>query len=157
MSGAKGWISSVIALAAGVAIAMLKEPSVNLFRGNFAEGEVVSMLLTIASSLLFIWGLGNICRLAETSGIRVKELSWLGSHSLLIYLFHMFFAWIICIITGFSLSFEETVTFDVVLKSLLLGVVCLGLCILLNIIVDKIKAKIEEHKSKQSAKALGTE
>lgn len=152
MSGVKGWIISIIALAAGVTIAMLKDPCTNLFRGGFAEGEVVSMLLTIASSLLFIWGLGNICRLAETSGIRIKELSWLGSHSLLIYLFHMFFAWIICIITGFSLNFEKTVAFDVVLKSLLLGVTCLGLCILLNIIVDKIKEKIDKCKSKQNEK-----
>ena len=152
VSGAKGWLVSIIALAGGVTIAMFKQPCTNLFRGSFAEGEVISMLLTIASSLLFIWGLGNICRLTETSGIRVKELSWLGSHSLLIYLFHMFFAWIICLITGFSLSFKEAVTFDVVSESLLLGVVCLGLCILLNIIVDKIKAKIEEHKQKQAEK-----
>ena len=153
VSGAKGWIISIIALAAGVTISMLKEPCANLFRGAFPEIEVVSMLLIIASSLLFIWGLGNICRLTETSGIRVKELSWLGSHSLLIYLFHMFFAWIICIITGFSLSFKETVSFEVVLQSLLLGVVVLALCIVLNIIVDKLKAKLEEHKLKKSAKS----
>ena len=153
VSGAKGWIISIIALAAGVTISMLKEPCSNLFRGSFPEIEVVSMLLIIASSLLFIWGLGNICRLTETSGIRVKELSWLGSHSLLIYLFHMFFAWIICIITGFSLSFKETVSFEVVLQSLLLGVVVLALCIVLNIIVDKLKAKLEEHKLKKSAKS----
>ena len=150
MNGAKGWIISLISLAAGVTIAMFKEPSNNLFRGGFAENEVVSMLLTIVSSLLVIWGLGNICRLVETSGIRVKELSWLGSHSLLIYLFHMFFAWIICIITGFSLKFEDTVAADVVAKSLLLGVVCLALCIVLNIIVDKIKAKKAVTKSKNA-------
>ena len=60
----------------------------------------------------------------------------------------MFFAWIICIITGFSLQFEETVTTDILLQSLLLGVVCLALCILLNIIVDKIKAKKAESRSK---------
>ena len=100
MSGAKGWIISLFALAAGVAIAMSKEPSTNLFRGCFPENEVVNMLLVIVSSLLVIWGVGNLCRLAETSGIRVKELSWLGSHSLLIYLFHMFFAWLISIFTG---------------------------------------------------------
>lgn len=152
VSGAKGWIISILALAAGVTIAMFKQPCTNLFRGGFSDVEVVSMLLTIASSLLFIWGLGNICRLVETSGIRVKELSWLGSHSLLIYLFHMFFAWIICIITGFSLNFEETVAVDVVAKSLLLGFVCLGLCILLNIVVDKIKAEIQKRKLQKTAK-----
>ena len=150
ISGAKGWIISLIALAAGVAIALSKEPISTIFRGSFPEDEVVSMLLTIACSLLFIWGLGNICRLIETSGIRVKELSWLGSHSMLIYLFHMFFAWIICIVTGFSLQFEETVTTGILLQSLLLGIVCLALCILLNIIVDKIKAKKAVTKSKNA-------
>lgn len=150
MSGAKGWIISVIALAAGVTIDMMKEPSNNLFRGAFAEDEVVHMLLVIVSSLLVIWGLGNICRLIETSGIRVKELSWLGSHSLLIYLFHMFFAWLISIFTGFELKFEQPVSRNVVLQSLILGVVCLALCILLNIIVDKIKAKKAVTKSKNA-------
>ena len=61
----------------------------------------------------------------------------------------MFFAWIICIITGFSLQFEETVTTEVLLQSLLLGIGCLALCILLNIAVDKIKAKKAQSRSKQ--------
>ena len=151
MNGAKGWITSLISLAAGVTIAMLKEPNTNVFRGSFPEGEVVSMLLFILSSLLSIWGLGNICRLVETSGIRVKELSWLGSHSLRIYLYHMFFAWAISVITGFSLFYEETVSSDIVLKSVLISFASLALCILLNIVVDKVKAKFAANKAKKAS------
>lgn len=65
---------------------------------------------------------------------------------------HMFFAWIICIITGFSLNFEEPVASDVVFKSILLGVACFGLCILLNIIVDKCKAKAAQRKLNKADK-----
>ena len=150
MNGAKGWIISLIALAASIAISMSKEPNINVFRGSFAENEVVSMLLFIVSSLLFIWGLGNTCRLAETSGFRVKELSWLGSHSLIIYLFHMFFAWVISIIAGFSVFYEETVSSDVVWMSVLAAFASLALCILLNIIVDKVKTKFAAGKAKKA-------
>ena len=117
-----------------------KAPSTNLFRGYFAQEEVVAMILSTISSLAIIYGLSNICRLAENANICISELSWLGSHSLLIYLYHMFFAWIISIITGFSLKYEN-VTPVIVFKSILLSLVCLGAGILLNIISDKLAKK----------------
>ena len=63
---------------------MIKEACTNLYRGFFAGNEVISMLLCIAGYLLVIWGGGMICRKTELAGVRVKELSWLGSHTLLI-------------------------------------------------------------------------
>lgn len=141
VSGAKGWGIAILSLAAGVAVCMLKEPSINLYRGSFGGNEAVQMLLCIAGTLLVIFGLAMICRLAEGAGARVKELAWLGSHSLTVYLWHMFFAWIISMITGFSTRYPEEVDAGLVAKSLLLTLVCLGLAVLLAIAQDKIKAR----------------
>ena len=123
-------------------VAMIKPVNENLFRGAFAENEVVSMLLCIISSLLIIWGLGMIFKKIEQAGARVTELAWLGSHSLLIYLYHMFFAWIISIITGFSLRYPEEVDGAFLWKTILLAAVCLVLCILRYVFADVITGKL---------------
>ena len=73
--------------------------------------------------------------------MRVGELCWLGSHSLLIYLYHMFYAWIICVVTGFSLKYQAPVTTGVLVKSLLLTIACLGLFTLGYIIADWIATR----------------
>ena len=142
-SAAHEWIFGGISLAAGVVIDLVKTPSTNLFRGSFADNEVVSMLLCLLSGLLFIWGLGLICKRIECANIRVKELSWLGSHSLLIYLYHMFIAWIISQITGFSLFYQDPSDPLTITLSILLGVGCLVICILRYVIGDKITAAIK--------------
>ena len=141
VTGAKGWGVSLLSLAAGVTVCMLKEPNVNMFRGSFGGNEVVSMLLCITASVLVIFGLAMAFRLAEGAGVRMKELAWVGSHSLTFYLWHMFFAWIICNITGFSTRYPAEPEAGLVAKSLLLAFACMGLCTLCAIIEDRLKAR----------------
>ena len=145
LTGAKEWALSFLSLAAGVVVAMIKPVNENLFRGAFAENEVVSMMLCIVSSLLVIWGLGMIFKKIEQAGARVTELAWLGSHSLLIYLYHMFFAWILSIITGFSLRYPEEVDGGFLFKTILLAAVCLVLCILRYVFADVITGKLSKE------------
>ena len=141
LTGAKGWVAGILSLAAGIAICMAKEPCINVFRGSFGGNEVVQMLLCTAASLLVIFGLAMICRLAEEAGVRMKELAWLGSHSMTMYIWHMFLAWIMCNITGFSMRYPATADAGLVLKSVLLTAVCLLLCILLAIAEERLKAR----------------
>lgn len=139
LSGAKGWLAAVAALAAGTAMAMVITPSVNLFRGSFAEPEAVSLVLVSVSSLLIIWGLGEVCRLIELAGARVTELSWLGSHTMTVYLFHVFIAWLISILTGYPLSYDPAaVTAGTVVKSLLFACAVLAICIGIDIGRDRL-------------------
>ena len=119
---------------------MWKAPATNVFRGSFGESEVTGMLLCIAAAALIIPGLSGLCVLSERSGIRTKELSWLGSHSLLFYIYHMFFAWILCTITGFSLHYEEPVTAGVMAGSVLLILSCLALVTLRYVIGDRVSS-----------------
>ncbi len=140
MTGTKGWISASAALIAGMVIAFLREPITNTFRGYFPEPEAFSMGICIFFSLLVIWGLGTIFRLAEEAGLRVKELAWVGSNSMTIYLFHFFFAWIISIISGFSIRYANPSPADVFWKSAALTAGSIILCILRIVIADKITA-----------------
>ena len=140
-SGTSGWFVSLALLAAGVAVSMWKEPATNLFRGTFGSSEIAGMLLCILAAILIIPGLSGLCMLVEkTEKIRVKELSWLGSHSLLVYLYHMFFAWALCIITGFSMNYQEPASGEVMAGSILLILGSLGLVILRYAIIDRIAA-----------------
>ncbi len=145
LQGKKEWLFGLIALAGGVAIALVFPANSNIFRGSFAENEVLSMLLSIVASILGVWGLGILCKKIEAKGIRVKELAWLGSHSLLIYLYHMFFAWIISIITGFSVMYPEEPDVKTLLLSILMTVACFTLCILRYVLGDIITGKLSKN------------
>ena len=96
------------------------------------------MILTTVSSLLLIYGVSVLFKRIEVAGVRVKELSWLGAHSLTFYLYHMFIAWIICQITGFSVIYKEPIEPKTVVFSFILMAVCLIICILRDVIADKI-------------------
>ena len=130
----------------GALICAFHEPDVNMFRGTFNEIEVVSMILTTVSSLLLIYGVSVLFKRIEVAGVRVKELSWLGAHSLTFYLYHMFIAWIICQITGFSVIYKEPIEPKTVVFSFILMAVCLIICILRDVIADKISKKIAQRK-----------
>ena len=145
LSKGASWILSVILVAGGIVIAMLKSPSTNLYRGSFGENEVLSMLLCIVAALLFCWGIGMLFALIEKSGVRLKELAWLGSHSLYLYIFHMFFAWIT--LTGFSVMYEKTADGSVLAGSFIVSAVSIALCVLAGLLSDKLKAKKKESKS----------
>ncbi|MBQ3425431.1 MAG: acyltransferase family protein [Clostridia bacterium] len=140
-NGAKGWMLSPLLLAAGAASSMFKAPCLNLFRGSFGEPEVANMLLCVLSSLLFIPGLTGLCAQVERAGGRTKELCWLGSHSLLIYIYHMFLAWILCQITGFSITYEAPGSVGVMAGSVLLALACIALVILRYVAGERIAEK----------------
>lgn len=141
MSGGAKWGAGICLLAVGTAVSLWKTPSMNVFRGSFGENEVLSMLLCIAAAIPFIWGAGLVCAQIEKVGVRITEIAWLGSHSLLIYLYHMFFAWILCTITGFSIQYEEPSSAGTIAKSLLLTLTCLALGVLVNLLSDAVAAK----------------
>ncbi len=139
LSGSKELILGIISLVSGFALSMLKAPNVNNYRGTFPENEILAMILCLAASILLIWGAGIVSKHIEAAGVRVKELCWIGSHSLLIYVYHVFIAWVICRVTGFSTFYEEDPGTGVILKSCLLTAAVLAVCILLCIAEDKIK------------------
>ena len=141
--GAK-WTLAVLLIGIGAVIAFLKVPSLNQFRGSFGGDELLSMLLCIAAAVPFVLGIGSLFYLIESKGLRIEKLAWLGSHSLIIYLFHVFCAWIICAVTGFSIFYKKSVSAEVLLGSILLSVCCLVLCILLGILEDKVKKLLEK-------------
>ena len=141
--GVKGWCCAAAALAAGLLIAFLQEPVLNTFRGFFPDPEVLSIVISIVFTLLVIWGLGTICRLMEESGCRVKELAWIGANSLTIYLFHFFMAWIISIITGFSLRYADPAPGDVIRNSAFVAAGAFVLSVLRVVIGEKIKKRQE--------------
>lgn len=147
MNGAKGWILSISAFVFSIVLSMLKTPVSNLFRGTFVEGEEVkSMILFLIASISLIWGLSNICRLVEQSGIRVKELSRLGSMSLYIYLYHVFFAWCMSVIFNFSIRYEEVESTAVIIRSIVIMLTSLALSICAGLITERIKAKAAAKK-----------
>ena len=134
-------ILAVLLFAVGIVIVMLKEPSVNMFRGSFGQNEVLSMILCIASAVPFVWGIGILFAQIEKAGVRLNEIAWLGSHSLFLYLFHMFYAWIISVITGFSVRYEEPVSSGVLAGSIILTAASLCLCILRGYLDDRLVKK----------------
>jgi fucose 4-O-acetylase-like acetyltransferase len=129
----------VILVVIGIVISMLKAPASNVFRGSFGENEVLSMILCIAATVPFSFGIGILFARLEAAGVRMKELAWIGSHSLFLYLFHMFYAGIISVITGFSVQYKDPVSTGVVAGSFLLTAVCVVLCILRAMLDDKLK------------------
>ena len=146
LSGAREWIAAVAALAAGIALDLLKTPNNNLFRGSFEPVEAVNLLLSLTAALLTGWGLGELCRLAELSGLRVKELAWIGSHSLTFFIYHMFYGWIVSLLTGIPILYRETADTAAVWKSLLLSAVVIVLCAVTALVSDRIRAGIKSRK-----------
>ena len=140
------YIIGVAALAIGAVVAVLKEPSLNQYRGSFGgENQLVSMLLSIAAAAPFIWGIGMLFYQLEQDGLRLKEISWFGSHSLIFYLFHMFYAWLISIIFRFDVLKME------LWLSVIIAFSVIAICIIHCLLQDLIKGKIAQHKQKKAA------
>ena len=147
--GAKYAIGGTM-LVASIAIALLKAPALNQFRGSFgSDNEVVSMLLCIATAVPFLGGIGMLFQQLEQDGVRFNEAAWVGTHSLTYYLFHMFYAWLISIIFGFSvLKMEWWVALLVAIASIAL---CTGQIFLMDLIA-RIIAKKRAKKAPVAAK-----
>lgn len=146
MRGAKGWIISFIAVVIGVFVCANFSFGMNLFRGTFDSIEPVTMIAMLLCGIVSVWGIGNLCRLFEQTGMRVNELAWLGSHSLYIYLFHMLYAWLISIITGFSIQYKDEITGETVAISLLISLASLGLSVLTAIAADTLAKILKKHR-----------
>ena len=139
-NGKKAAVSLVLSVL-GIVLCMVSEPALNLYRGTFAEGrEFLSMIEIIVSSLLLGFGLLELLKLAEEKGFQGKVLTWFGVNSMDIYLFHMFFAWIISIITGFSLKYDAVYDASVFAGSLLLAVGSIVLSVLAHLLKEKLTA-----------------
>ena len=139
-------------LISSIVIALLKTPALNQFRGSFGgDNEVVSMLLCIAAALPFLGGIGILFQQLEQDGIRFNEMAWLGAHSFTYYLFHMFYAWLISIIFGFSvLQMQWWV-------GLLVAIASIALCTGQFFLMDLIARKIKERKTKAALATSNTE
>ncbi len=145
MTGVKGWMLAVTAFVAGTALSMIRTPQYNIYRGTFVEGEEVkSMILYIVTLSLFIWGLSNIFRLVEQSGFRVKEIARLGTLSLYIFLYHVFFAWGMGIIFNFPIRYEEVESPAVIIRSIVVMITSLALSICAGLITEGIKASAKK-------------
>ena len=141
------YIIGGVLFAIGVVIALLKTASLNLYRGSFGgDHEVISMLLCLAATIPFIMGIGMLLHQGEQDGLRLNEIGWVGSHSLIFYLFHMFYAWLISIIFNFSLF-----AVDAWWLGLILALSAILICIIHGLIQDLILKKITDHKKKKEA------
>ena len=146
LKGRREIVIAIVCIVCGALICAFHKPDINMFRGTFNKIEVVSMILVTVSSLLLIYGVSVLFKRIEMAGVRVKELCWLGAHSLTFYLYHMFIAWIIGQITGFSVIYKEPVESKTVVYSFIVLAVCMIVCILRAVIADKISKKIAERK-----------
>ncbi len=139
LSGIKEIVAAVVSLVLAVVVFSVKEVNLNMYRGSFPEEESVNMVLTIISSLLFIFGLSVLLRAYEQKGYRTKELTWLGNNSMTIYIYHMFVVWLLSVIFGFSLMHDETPALSIRLIYVLIAIITIVLCCIIQIITDKIK------------------
>ena len=145
MKGAKGWIISIASAAISIVVFTLTGFGANVFRGTFDRIEPLTILILFVCSVLFVWVFGNFCKLWEETGARVAEIAWLGSHSLYIYLFHMIYAWLISVFTGFSIQYKGEITAQTVVISVLIALASLALGILTGIIADLISGKAKKQ------------
>ena len=142
MRGGIGWGVSIAAIVSTMGANTALQYGTNLFRGTFDQPEPVTMLALFALGVVGNWGLASLCLKIEQAGMRVKELAWIGSNSLIPYLFHMLFAWLICVLTGFSTFYDpETVTPTIFAESILLTLAAIGLSVVTAIIINRATAQ----------------
>ncbi len=144
-NAAADWAFGILMLAIGTVWTMFLEPLENLFRGSFGEHQVANMLLSTGCAIVFILGIGTLMRRIELSGLNIKALSYIGEHSLHIYIYHMFFAFFVSKLTNIALasSFGEDnlpTTKDHLL-ALVLALICIGLSLGIEWISRKIKTE----------------
>ena len=133
-SGAKAWIIGILISVLTLGFSAYFGYGTNLFRGTFEEPEPLIMVFEFALGTACILGLSVLCKQFEDTGINVDSLAYLGSHSIYLYMYHVFIAWIICRFTGFSMRYDpETMTVDTFEKSLLLAIVSIAISIAISV------------------------
>ena len=144
MNGGIGWVAGIAAVVAAIGANTFLGYGTNLFRGTFDAVEPVSMLVIFALGLVGSWGLACLCIKIERAGARVKELAWVGSHSLTLYLYHMLYYWLLCILTGYPMFYDpKTASGAMLIKSLLMILAVTGLGVLTAIVSDRMKQRAQ--------------
>ena len=140
LSGAKAWTCGVLISMVTCGIGVYTGYGTTLFRGTFDEPEVLTMLVMFVNGILCIYGVSLLCKGAEDKGLNVDKLAYLGSHSVYLFLYHVYIAWMICQFTGFSMRYDpETLTAAIFAKSVLLAVASIILSILVSIGADRFR------------------
>ncbi len=149
LKGWKAWVTGALLSAVGIGASIYLGLGKNLFRGQFDKPEVITMIIIFVLGNVTVWGMSVLCKQIEDTGIRVDELAYLGSHSIFIYMYHYFIAWVISMFTGFSLKYDaDNVTAEKLAISIVLAIVSIALSIVISICSDKFKKNKRERKEK---------
>ncbi|MCR4657780.1 MAG: hypothetical protein K5770_16375 [Lachnospiraceae bacterium] len=140
LKGLPAWLAGTAACAVGTGVSVFFGFGTNLFRGEFDKPEAGTMLILFILGNISVWGISVLCRQIENTGINVDKMAYLGSHSIYIYMYHYFIAWMICMITGFSMRYDaDGITADISARSFGLAAVSIAVSILISIISDRFK------------------
>ena len=141
------WLLGSVISALGIGLSVYLGWGTYLFRGEFDKPEVVTMLVLFCLGNISVWGISVLCKQIEDSGINVDNIAYMGSHSIYIYMYHYFIAWIISMFTGFSMRYDaENITGDTFVKSFILAAVSIAVSILISICSDILKPKLRKCK-----------
>lgn len=141
LSGAAAWITGIVASVITIGTASYFTLGAKMFRGEFDKPEPLMMIVIFLLSSVGMYGASLVCKQIEDSGVKIGKFAYVGSHSIYLYMYHVFVAWIICMITGFSMRYDpENVTGEQIAISILIAVVSIIISILISICSDKIKA-----------------
>ena len=147
VSGLVAWILGVIAAAGSTAVAVYFGYGTKLFRGTIEEPQVLIMLLLFVNGFFCIWGVSMVCKQIEDKGVNISKIAFLGSHSIYLYMYHVFVAWVICCITGFSMRYDpKTMTALTFERSLLLAIVSIIISILISVLAAYIEKKKKQNR-----------
>ena len=142
LSGAAAWVTGIVSAVVPIGIAAYFTLGAKMFRGEFDKPEPVMMIVVFLLGCIGTYGVTLVCKQIEDSGVKVDKPAYLGSHSIYLYMYHVFIAWIICMITGFSMRYDpENVTGEQLAISIVLAIVSIALSILISVCADKIKSK----------------
>lgn len=143
------WVPGIVSLGLGISVAMIRPAPGDLSMGSFGENELLSMLLCVIASVPAIWGMGQLASLAQESGIRLKPLEWLGTNYLSVFVFYRSIAWIISLVTGFSLMYKGDVTGATIAESLLLSMAVLILFMVPSVVPAAFRERSEKKKRRE--------
>lgn len=138
-------IIGTAALLISVVLGLQSEPLDNLFRGYFGEEPIQNMLVVTAAAFFLICGLGILMRRLELSGVKMKALSYMGEHSLHIFIYHMFFAYFISQFTGIALSSAFKGENLPTAGDHVLSVIMIVICILLPLGLERLSKKLKAN------------
>ena len=146
LKGMAAWILGALAAVISISVIVSLGYGTNLFRGIFDEPVVWVMIFLFINGFISIWGVSMVSKQIEDIGVNVSKIAFLGSHSIYLYMYHVFIAWLICSFTGFSMRYDpETMTVSTLEKSILLSLVSIVISILISVLAadkgNEIKVK----------------